>query len=116
MAVKTPYHVADDAACATDSNNFYNAASATSGAAPTRVKRVPNVVSFVGALATNAIVGKDIGTISRKYGNSIVPDCWAFGIWGIICTLLLGFCAWRTWCSWTRRSPSTAAGPPSPAW
>ena len=58
---------------------------------PSAVLRGLNVVSFVAALGTNGFAGGSIGTISRKYSNDIVPDGWAFSIWGIIYTLLLGF-------------------------
>jgi hypothetical protein len=58
---------------------------------PSAVLRGVNVLSFVAALGTNGFAGGSIGTISRKYENDIVPDGWAFSIWGIIYTLLLGF-------------------------
>lgn len=58
---------------------------------PSPLLRGLNVVSFAAALATNGFAGGRIGTISRKYDNDIVPDGWAFSIWGIIYTLLFGF-------------------------
>lgn len=58
---------------------------------PSAVLRGLNALAFVAALGTNGFAGGSIGKISRKYENDIVPDGWAFGIWGIIYTLLFGF-------------------------
>lgn len=55
---------------------------------PSRLLRGANVLSLIGALAANGIVSNKIGLISAKYNNDIVPDGWAFSIWGIIYTLL----------------------------
>ena len=70
---------------------YMDAGGAEAPEAPSRVLRGLNVLSFVAALGTNGFAGGSIGTISRKYDNNIVPDGWAFSIWGIIYTLLLGF-------------------------
>ena len=70
---------------------YMDAGGAEAPEAPSRVLRGLNVLSFVAALGTNGLAGGSIGTISRKYDNNIVPDGWAFSIWGIIYTLLLGF-------------------------
>ena len=42
-------------------------------------------------LAANGLAGGKIGKVSREYDNKIVPDGWAFAIWGLIYALLAGF-------------------------
>lgn len=58
---------------------------------PSAALRGMNVLSFVAAIGANGLAGGKIGSISRKYENDIVPDGWAFSIWGLIYSLLFGF-------------------------
>eukprot|EP01050_Picozoa_sp_SAG11_P030427 SAG11_NODE_9001_length_955_cov_0.864486_1_plen_222_part_01 len=46
-------------------------------------------------MAVNGLAGGSVGAVSHKYPNDIVPDGWAFSIWGIIYTLLMAFCVWQ---------------------
>lgn len=65
---------------------------------PSTLLRALNALSFVGTLATNGVVGSKIGKVSRSYPNNIVPDGWAFAIWGIIYTLVFCFVLYQAWC------------------
>ena len=57
--------------------------------------RLANAIAFVACVAVNGFAGGSVGTISHKYPTKIVPDGWAFSIWGIIYTLLLGFVGYQ---------------------
>jgi hypothetical protein len=70
---------------------------------PSAALRAANALSFVAALAANGAVGSKVGDVSHKYPNKIVPDGWAFSIWGIIYTLLIGFVVYQARCP-TKRS------------
>ena len=57
--------------------------------------RLANAIAFVACVAVNGFAGGSVGTISHKYPTKIVPDGWAFSIWGIIYTLLIGFVGYQ---------------------
>lgn len=79
------------------------AEAASQATGTTKLLRIANTASFAVALVANGTAGKGIGEISRRYANDIVPDGWAFAIWGIIYTLLFGFLAFQ----WTGRGIAT---------
>lgn len=72
---------------------------------PPLALRVANVAAYALCLASNGWAGSKIGGVSRKYPNAIVPDGWAFGIWGIIYTLLTAFIVYQAVC----RTPAATA-------
>ena len=72
---------------------------------PGRGLRAANVAAFILCLASNGWAGSKIGAVSHKYPNAIVPDGWAFGIWGIIYTGLTGFVLYQAVCK-TEQAPA----------
>jgi len=58
--------------------------------------RIGNPVTFIAVLIANSSIGRNIGRASNNYVVLIQPASWAFGIWGIIYTLLTGFCIWQS--------------------
>lgn len=71
-----------------------------------------NLLSFAACIVANATRGREIG----KVGDDLAPDLrimpatWAFSIWGLIYSLLVGFCFWAFWPSNTSRSLLEALG------
>ena len=65
---------------------------------PSALLRVSNCAAFVFVCATNGLAGGSVGKVSNNYANHIVPDGWAFSIWGIIYTFLFGFLVYQAKC------------------
>ena len=67
-----------------------------------------NCAAFVFVCATNGLAGGSVGKVSNNYANHIVPDGWAFSIWGIIYTFLFGFLVYQAKCVECQAVPAAA--------